>query len=332
MKWNKIPLMKEDGELVEGPAPVIVSASRATDIPAFYAGWFVERLKKGYVEWRNPFNGTYSYVGFRNTRLVVFWSKNPRPMIEYLDYLEERELNYYFQFTLNDYDRENLEPNVPHVGERIETFQRLSERIGAEKVIWRFDPLILTDEIGGDELLRKVEKIGNQLKGFTRKLVFSFADIRLYKKVRSNLQKQAVRYRDFTQQDMEAFASGLQRLNESWQFELATCAEPVPLEKYGIVHNKCIDDDLIIKLFSHDKALMDLLGIDILPGDLFNPRPIIVKTKNNTDKGQRQFCGCIVSKDIGAYNTCPHLCKYCYANASEQSVLRNWEGYKKEWQ
>ena len=321
--------MKEDGELVEGPAPVIISASRATDIPAFYAEWFVERLKKGYVEWRNPFNGTYSYVGFRNTRLVVFWSKNPRPMMEYLDYLEERELNYYFQFTLNDYDRENLEPNVPPVGERIETFQRLSERIGAEKVIWRFDPLILTDEIGVDELLGKVEKIGNQLKGFTRKLVFSFADIRLYKKVQSNLQKQAVRYRDFTGQDMEAFASGLQRLNESWQFELATCAEPVPLEKYGIVHNKCIDDDLIIKLFSHDKALMDFLGVDILPGDLFNPHPIIVKTKNNTDKGQRQFCGCIVSKDIGAYNTCPHLCKYCYANASEQSVLRNWERYKR---
>ena len=148
--WDKEEVIIGDGTKVSAQMPVIVSASRSTDIPAFYADWFMERLKAGYVKWFNPFNGVPLYVGFRKTRLVVFWSKNPVPMLTHLDALDEICPNYYFQFTLNDYDTERIEPNVPPVAARIETFRKLSERLGRDRVVWRFDPLILTGATGSD--------------------------------------------------------------------------------------------------------------------------------------------------------------------------------------
>jgi DNA repair photolyase len=314
--------------LLDAQAPIIISASRSTDIPAFYSDWFIDRLKEGYVKWKNPFNGVPLYVSFQNTRLIVFWSKNYKPIFKYLDYLNEKEINYYFQFTLNDYDLEKLEPQVPNVHNRIETFIELSEKVGKEKVIWRFDPLILTDKIGVNELLQKIDNIGNQLKNYTNKLIFSFADIKIYKKVQNNLRSNSIQYQEFNERTMNEFATGLQRLNENWHFELATCAEQIPLEKYGIIHNKCVDDDLMIKLFARDNVLMDFLGVKITPPDMFNPNGSIEKIRNNKDKGQRQFCGCIISKDIGEYNTCPHFCSYCYANTSKNTALTNWNLHK----
>jgi hypothetical protein len=186
----------------------------------------------------------------------------------------------------------------------------------------------LTDKIGVDELLKKIENIGNQLKNHTRKMVFSFADIEIYKKVRNNLRNNSIPYREFNEQTMNEFAAGLQQLNQNWHFEIGACAEKIALEKYGIIHNKCVDDDLIIKLFSDDEILMNFLGVKITYADMFNFHKNITKTKNNKDKGQRRFCGCIVSKDIGEYNTCPHLCEYCYANASKGIALENWELHK----
>lgn len=329
MNWQKDNIIDQEGKTILAQTPIIISASRSTDIPAFYSDWFMSRLKAGYIKWKNPFNGVPLYVSFKKTRLFVFWSKNPRPLMEHLDYLDEMGYNYYFQFTLNDYDNERLEPRVPNIQSRIETFQRLSERITKEKVIWRFDPLILTDNMGVDELLRKVENTGNQLKNFTDKLVFSYADIGLYKKVQSNLRNNAIPFKEFDEKSMKEFASGLKLLNENWGFELATCAEKIDLESYGILHNKCVDDDLMIKLFSKDSALMDFLGIKIFPPDLLNSEPIITRTRKNKDGGQRQACQCIISKDIGEYDTCPHLCEYCYANSSKKTALENWELHKK---
>jgi DNA repair photolyase len=328
MNWNKIQIKKSNGETVEAQVPVIVSASRSTDIPAFYSDWLINRIKEGYVKWKNPFNGVPLYVSFEKTRLFVFWSKNHKPLLKHLDFLDEKDYNYYFQFTLNDYDAEKLEPNVPNVQSRIETFIKLSERVSKEKVIWRFDPLILTDKTGIDELLRKVENVGNQLNGYTNKLVFSFADIKLYNKVQNNLRKNSIPYQEFNERTMNEFAAGLQQLNKDWHFELATCAEQIPLEKYGITHNKCIDDDLMIRLFPDDKVLMDFLGVKITPPDMFNPDGTIEKKRNNKDSGQRKFCGCIMSKDIGEYNTCRHSCEYCYANTSKEIALKNWQLHK----
>jgi DNA repair photolyase len=323
MRRDRISIQTESGQSVEAQAPVIVSASRATDVPAFYSDWFFRRLEAGYVKWKNPFNGKALYVSFRHTRLIVFWSKNPGPLIRYLDCLDEKKLNYYFQFTLNDYEAEKLEPGVPSLQARMDTFMELAERTGREKVIWRFDPLILTEKLGVDDLLKKAETIGNCLKNHTRKLVFSFADIQAYRKVQRRLQSHAVPAREFSEKDMHEWAEGLQRLNENWGFELATCAEAVALEKYGIAHNRCVDDGLALRLFSQDKALMDFLGVKPVPPDLFDFGSM-GKERSLKDSGQRPCCGCIPGKDIGRYGTCPHLCLYCYANARADSVWANW--------
>jgi hypothetical protein len=328
MSSVKTLIKLRSGNTAEAQAPFIISASRATDIPAFYAEWFIERLKQGYVKWKNPFNGVPLYVSFEQTRLIVFWSKNPKPMLQHLNYLDERNINYYFQYTLNDYDNEGIEKGVPKVEARIDTFQQLADCIGKEKVIWRFDPLILTGTVGVDELLRKVENIGNQLQGYTDKFIFSFADIRQYKKVQTNLDKSTTNYCEFDDAQMHIIAAELQKLNQKWNYEIGTCAEPIPFEQYGIIHNKCIDDDLIIRLFPNDKQLMDFLGVKIVPPDMFNPVTSIEKTRNNRDIGQRMFCECIVSKDIGEYNTCPHQCEYCYANTNPKAALENYKRFR----
>lgn len=325
---TKIEIEKSTGEKVYAQAPLIISASRATDIPAFYGDWFINRLNAGYAKWVNPFNGVPLYVTFQKARLIVFWSKNPKPFLKHLENVQEKIRNYYFQFTLNDYDAEKLEPNLAAVEQRIETFIELSERIGKNKVIWRFDPLILTDSIGVDELLQKTESIGNQLKQHTDKLVISFADIKRYKKVQKNLRRNSIKWKEFNESLMRDYAKGLQQLNQSWNLQLGTCAEQIPLEEYGIIHNKCIDDELIARLFQQDKTLMNFLGIRINPPDMFNNEAEIIKTRNNKDKGQRELCGCIISKDIGAYDTCPHGCVYCYANTSKEAALKNWNYHK----
>ncbi|MBR6177451.1 MAG: DUF1848 domain-containing protein [Bacteroidales bacterium] len=318
-KWQKIKITRENGEIVEAQAPIIISASRSTDIPAFYADWFFHRLKVGYSAWTNPFNGVKSYVSYQNARFFVFWSKNPKPLLKHLD--ELKKINCYIQFTLNDYVAEGLEQKVPSVEDRIQTFKHLVEELGKGRVIWRFDPLILTDKISIDDLLRKIENIGDQLKSYTEKLVFSFADIALYRKVKSNLEKNNINYQEWTESQMVEFAQRLSELNKKWNFQLTTCGEKIDIDKYGILHNKCIDDDLMIRIAKNDKVLMDYLGVEI--DNTFEGIKII-KKKDNHDNGQRDFCGCIVSKDIGEYNTCPHLCVYCYANTSKEIAVSNY--------
>lgn len=344
MATHKINIINDRGETVEANAPIIVSASRSTDIPAFYCDWFFERLRKGYSVWTNPFNGVPSYISYRDTRFIVFWSKNPRPLLRHLDELDNRGIGCYVQFTLNDYEDEGLEKGVPPLTQRIDTFKQLVARLGKGHVIWRFDPMILTDKISMDDLLRKVTNIGDQLNGFTEKLVFSFADIESYKKVKANLDRNKINYREWDADSMNEFAQRLSELNRErgWNFQLATCGEKIDISKYGIDHNRCVDDDLMIRFGYMDQELMNFLNVDVksvsptLFGDLEIPEGAVrisdtlygIKRKDNKDKGQRQFCGCIVSKDIGQYNTCPHLCEYCYANTSKETAVANWKRHK----
>lgn len=337
--WKHIDLTI-DGQLFKAQAPVIVSASRSTDIPAFYADWFFKRLEIGYSAWTNPFNGVKSYVSYDKTRFIVFWSKNPRPLLNHLNELKERGIGCYIQYSLNDYEEEKLERGVPPIAERIDTFKKLVDALGFGGVIWRFDPLMLTDDIDIDKLLMKIENIGDQLKGYTEKLVFSFADIALYRKVKSNLEANRIPYHEWTEEQMKDFAGRLVELNKrkGWNYKLATCGER---GRYpGIEPNHCVDDELIIRRAYHDKELMAFLKASIKPmpkQDLFGesePLPanaIILgdgqyaTRGDNRDKGQREFCGCMKSKDIGEYNTCVHLCEYCYANASKETALANWK-------
>ena len=304
MAHKKIVIRNEQSVDVEAIAPVIVSASRATDIPAFYADWFFNRLDKGYLAWRNPFNGKDSYVSFANTRFVVFWSKNPKPLIPYLPILKDKGIGFYIQFTLNDYDAEQLEPGVSRLAERIDTFKRIVDEYGLGSVVWRFDPLILTDKISQELLLHRISAIAELLNGFTEKLVFSFADIADYRSVARNLRAMGVNYREWNTEDMVTFARLLADIR--LPFRLATCAEAIDLEEFGIEHNRCIDPELISRRSPDDAELQTFLQ------------------RAKPDSGQRKLCGCILSKDIGAYNTCPHLCRYCYANYLPQKVTQNF--------
>ncbi len=341
---DKVLIHSDQGLSAEASVPVIISASRSTDIPAFYSKWFFNRLEKGYCVWYNPFNQQPMYISFKNCKVIVFWTKNPAPIISYLPELDKRGIHYYFQVTLNDYTAEGFEPNVPPVEERIETFKKLSTLIGRERIIWRFDPLIITPNIGPRELLKRIWKIGNSIKGYTDKLVFSFIDVKAYRKVQNNLVKETLL---FTKEDVEnAEANQSQRMEiveglikirdawekEGWNISMATCAEDIDLEKYGIEHNRCIDGELMKRIFADDKELVYYLHTLKWPEkNIFGEIPAIPqKTKKIKDTGQRKVCGCMVSKDIGMYNTCRHLCVYCYANTSKEVVLKNMAKHNDE--
>ena len=189
-----------------------------------------------------------------------------------------------------------------------------------------------------------MRNIGDQLKDFTEKLVFSYADIAMYKKVKHNLEVNGIPYNEWETEQMEDFAEKLSAMNRErgWNYQLATCGEKIDIDKYDILHNRCIDGDLITRLAWDDKELMDFMKVKIedvptpslfgepeLPeGAIRLPNNRYFISRHKKDPGQRQFCECMASKDIGEYNTCPHLCEYCYANATKQLALQNWECHK----
>lgn len=331
--WEKIPLAIPDSSnpsktrTVEAIAPVIVSASRSTDIPAFYGDWFMARLDAGYVKWKSPFGGNPVYVSFGKTRVIVFWSKNPEPFLPHLETLDHRGLWYYFLYTLNDYNAERLEPNVPGIDERIGTFIRLSRRIGKGRVVWRFDPLVLSDRITVEDLLRKIRRIGDRIAPYTKRLIFSFVDIEKYGKVRRNLKAGGFSgVREFSDAEVARFCTGLAALNRDWGLAITACGEQRDLSAYGIGRGQCISYELMEQEFCDDRELMQFLHPaeqKILAG-LTESTDVPRQLK---DPGQRNTCRCIVSKDIGQYSTCMHLCAYCYANSSSATALRNYTRY-----
>ena len=291
--------------------PVIVSASRRTDIPAFYAKWFANRIKAGYCMVGN------NKIMFDNTLMVVFWTKNPEPMIQYLNELETRGIDYYFQYTLNDYDN-RMEKSVPSLSKRIDTFKRLADMKGSERVIWRYDPIIITEDMDVNEHLRRIENIGNQLKGYTNKLVFSFFDN--YGKATSNMIKAGVcNARSITQAvpnntQMNELAKGIGEMAKKWGIKAATCAEAIDLKAYGIERNRCIGPELIDSIAG--PRLKEYMN-------QFRNADGKIDMMKAKDKSQRRLCGCMASYDIGTYNTCLHQCAYCYANMTLDIAMQN---------
>lgn len=293
--------------------PVVLSASRATDIPAFYAEWFMNRLRAGFFLWTNPFRPSQvQRVSTARMRAIVFWSKHPAGLWPHLDELDRRGIRYIVQYTLNDYEAEGFEPRLPPLADRMELFRRLSDRLGPERVVWRMDPLLLTDRVGVPELLEKAERLAAALARHTRKLVFSFADIEAYAAVKRNLSRAGGSAREFSRGEMEAFARGLAQVHRAQELELATCAEVADLSAFGVAHNRCVDGELMARLWPDDAALMDFLA----------------SRAARKDKGQRPACGCLASKDVGRYGTCPALCLYCYANRFPEQVERNARAHR----
>ena len=277
---------------------MIISASRRTDIPAFYAKWFINRIREGYVLNKNPFNANQVkkiILTPFHVDAIIFWTRNPKPLMPYLDELDEKGLNYYFQYTITGYPR-TLEKNTPHPSKAIETFIELSDKIGKEKVIWRYDPIIFTKYTNFDEHIRLFNKISKALEGKTNKVVISFADP--YKKITKKLEE--VDYSDILDEKTKLYelAKQISKIAESRNMIVETCSETIDLDYCNIKHGKCIDDTLIEKLFN-------------------------INLNVNKDKNQRKECGCVQSVDIGVYNTCSHGCTYCYATFSDKTVEKN---------
>lgn len=277
---------------------MILSVSRRTDIPAFYSEWFFNRLKEGFVYVRNPMNiHQVSRIALSPDVIdcIAFWSKNPKPMLNRLE--ELKDYMYYFQFTINPYDK-GLELGVPRKEGIINTFKELSEKLGPKRVIWRYDPILLTDNMDIDYHLRYFEEIAKRLKDYTNTCVISFVD--LYKKTQRNLQDTTVR--EPSMKDMMKIAAQLFLIANKYGITVQACAEEIALETVGVKHGKCIDNALI----------EDLLGVKLVV---------------SKDPNQRKECGCVQSIDIGEYNTCAHGCKYCYANFKDSVVAKNRMAY-----
>lgn len=274
---------------------MIISASRRTDIPAYYSEWFFNRIKEGFLYVRNPMNIYQVSKISLNPEVVdfiVFWTKNAEPIINRLE--ELKDYNYYFQFTVTSYGKD-IEENVPEKGKYIiPTFKNLSKKIGKEKVIWRYDPILLSSKYTKEYHYENFEKIAKELYQYTDKCTISFLDF--YQKTERNLKKFCIY--PFNENDFNDIANNLSNIAKTYNLTLDTCAEKVDLERYGIAHSHCIDANLMERLTNYE-------------------------FKVTKDKNQRKECGCVESIDIGSYNTCKNGCKYCYANFNQHKVEIN---------
>lgn len=279
---------------------MILSVSRRTDIPAFYSDWFFNRLKAGFVCVRNPmYPEKVSKISLDKEVIdcIVFWTKNVKPMLDRLDELDG--YNYYFQYTLNPYGTD-VEPIIGiNRNTNIETMIHLSERIGADKVIWRYDPIFTSQKYTKDYHIKSFKKMAESLRGYTSRVVISFLD--LYGQTKRNMPD----IDEFDETECRDLVRQLVQIAKDNGMIVESCAEKIDLSEEGVMHGHCIDKNLI----------EEIVGYRLTGGK---------------DKGQRQECGCMESIDIGIYNTCKNGCKYCYAMYGEKDVVENIKAYNLE--
>ncbi len=290
-------------------APLIISASRATDIPGLQCAWFLQRFTEGYVEWINPFNRKPQYVSFEKVRVIVFWSKNPAPIIPHLAVFHKRGIRTLFQLTVNDYEAQDYEPGIPPLDERIATIRSLAAAVGTDSLFWRFDPLLLTSGCGPKELLGKIEHIGNRIADSVSRLTVSFFSP--YKAALKRMQRKGIIPLAPSDTDLEVIGSGLAALGKKWGIEVVSCAEKNDLSRFGIPPGSCIDPAIIARCARHDPLLADFFPA-LATVSLFEDQATELR-RTCKDPGQRPLCNCMMSKDIGRYDTCSYNCVYCYA-------------------
>lgn len=263
---------------------MIISASRRTDIPRFFMEWLKNRLVEESVLVRNPMNARQvSRVKLSPEIIdcIVFWTKNPAPMLDYLDFL--KAYPYYIQFTINPYEND-LECSLPDKQELIDTFRRLSDRLGPQRMIWRYSPVILNHKYTQERHLEAFASYAQQLKGYTLRCNLSFFD--MYRKISQLMQRMGID--EIPTDTKNQLARSLRRIAEQVGIDLRACGN-IDLAGSGLKAAKCIDDELIAQI----------------TGNHFHLKK---------DPGQPKDCYCVSSIDIGAYNTCLNGCLYCYAN------------------
>ncbi len=229
---------------------------------------------------------------------LVFWTRNPAPLFPHLAELDAQGYAYLFQFTLTGYPR-SIETSVPDPDTAVKTFSCLSDWIGRERVIWRYDPVLVSNQVPVATHKRLFARLARQLSGKTRRVTISFADF--YKKTERNLkQVEGLICTDITrqQEELQDLAAFMARTAREEGMEIQSCAEPAAIRESGILPGKCLDDDWLKAVFG-------------------------LALTSKKDKGQRPECGCIPSVDIGSYNTCLHGCAYCYATYNHQAAIEN---------
>ena len=270
---------------------MIISVSRRTDIPAFYARWFVSRIREGYCTVPNPFNpNQVSRISLKpeDVDIIVFWTRYARPLMPFLNELDDRGYRYYFLYTLMNNPRA-LEPKSPSHKRSLSTFQALSSRIGMEKIIWRYDPIVFTGITDLSFHKETYHHIAEQLKGYTGRSIISVVDI--YRKARRRLkllEEQGIPILEPPEENLSELMKNISASAAMNGMEIQSCAEEPDLCRHGIAPGKCIDDGLVRRVF----------GLEVT---------------HLKDPSQRSHCGCVASRDIGMYDTCLFGCVYCYA-------------------
>ena len=274
---------------------MIINTGLRTDIPAFFADWFINRIKAGYVCVRNPYNRSQVTEYLLNpdvVDLLVFCSKNPIPLVTLLKSSDVLHPFRQFWFvTITPYESE-IEPNVPDKQLVIESFKELSCKLGINSVCWRYDPIFVNEKYTVDFHISAFRKMSEQLSGFTETCVISFVD--LYKKVQKNFSSAI----EVSTTEQEIICKEFVKIGKRYNINVKTCGESPLLAEFGADVSGCMTKEVF------EKAAGCRLDIP--------------KMRQN-----RKECACILTADIGEYNTCSHFCKYCYANYDRQSVIRN---------
>ncbi len=272
---------------------MIINTGQRTDIPAFYSKWFMNRIKEGFVLVRNPYYPNLVTKFKLNNRVVDvigFCTKNPRPMLKHLD--ELKDFNMFWYVTITAYDND-LEPNVPKIDDVIDDFIYLSKKIGKNKAAWRYTPIIINEKYTIRKHIETFEYIASRLNGYTNLAVFGFLD--LYDK----LLKIHPDLKDAEDGAKIALAKEFKKIAIKYNLDLRLCSKEKWLKEYGI------DVDGCMRIEDYEKAI---------------GKSLIVKEKM---EARKNYCSCYLSNDIGSYNSCLHLCKYCYANGLENEIRKN---------
>ena len=276
---------------------MIINTGQRTDIPAFYSKWFINRIREGYVLVRNPYYPnlvTKFKLDPKVVDIIGFCTKNPRPMFPYLD--ELKDYGQFWYISITGFDRD-LEPNVPPINQVMEDFIYLSKKIGSHAIGWRYTPIIVNDKYTKERHIKTFEYIASRLEGYTSLVAFGFVDI--YDKLAKNHPE----IKDTDDKTKIEIAKAFMEIAKRHHMELRLCSKEKWLKDYGV------DIDGCMRIEDYEHSIKNALDI---------------KQKMQARRG---YCACYLSNDIGAYNSCPHLCKYCYANGNKELILKNYKNH-----
>lgn len=276
---------------------MVLNVSGRTDVVAFYTEWFMNRYKEGFVDVRNPFNPKLvSRIYFNDVDAIVFCTKNPIPILKYIDKIKQPIL---FHVTLTPY-KKDIEPNVLPKGTIIESIKKLSKLIDKDNIYVRYDPIFISDKYNLDYHIKSFDSLCSKLNGYVKHIIISFMDD--YKNVRKN--DYIIKSKQITDLDYEIIGKNFSKIAECYNMAIQTCSEERNLIEYGFQKKDCISHELAFKLTKKTNFKS-------------------WKARNNKN------CKCIEMVDIGMYNTCKHYCKYCYANYDEKNIENNFKLHDK---